>query len=192
MIEILLSLVLAIGLANKPKRRRKYRRYLRGNVNHELNLGTLAAATLVGSLLGGTLEEKAWVSSMSATWSLSGFTEGTDIGPITVGVAHSDYSDAEIEAWLENSNSWKTGDKIAQEVSRRKCRIVGTFGTEAGSSASDINRLQDGRKIRTKLGWMLTTGQTIKIWAFNEGSQPLATTDPDLDVQGHVNIWPSG
>ncbi len=188
---IVLSVIGLLALAKHGKRRRKYRRYLRGNVNHELNLGTLASATLVGSVLGGVLEERAWVSSIKATWSLSGFTEGTDIGPITVGVAHSDYSDAEVEAWYENSNSWKSGDKIAQEVARRKCRIVGTFGTEAGSSASDVNRLQDGRSITTKLGWMLTTGQSIKIWAFNEGSVAVGTTDPDLDVSGHVNIWPS-
>ncbi len=192
MLEILAILVVAGCMLAKHTPKRKYRRYLRGNVDHQLDLGTLAANTLVGSLLTGVVEEKAWVSSMIALWALTQFTEGSDIGPITVGVAHSDYTDAEVEEFIENAGSWSQGNKVAQEVARRKIKIVGVFSTEAGSSASDVNVLADGRLIRTKLNWMLTTGQTIRIWAFNEGSNPIGTTTPDLDVKGHVNIWPSG
>jgi len=110
-------------------------------------------------------------------------------GPIVVGVAHSDYSDSEVEAWFENTGSWEQGDKIQQEVARRKIRLVGVFDTP--ESASHVLVLNDGKPIRTKCGWMLTTGQTLKVWAYNAGTSALSNTVPIVEQSGHANLWPA-
>ncbi len=188
-IEILLTLLILLGLA-KRKGRGKYRRYIRGAIQHDLDLGTLGANVLTSENLSSTITEQSWLSSVKATWSLSDFTNAVGDGPILVGVAHSDYSSAEIEAWVENTGSWDFGNKIQQEIGRRKIRQVGSFLSSVADSQG-IAVLNEGRPITTKCGWLLQTGQTVKIWAYNQGDSALATTDPDLSVVGHANLWPN-
>ncbi len=154
-----------------------------------MDLGTLAAKTLISVTLGGSVEERTLITSIVNTWSLADFTNAIGDGPIAVGVAHSDYSDAEIEAVLELTGTWKEGDLTAQEIGRRKVRRVGSFQSSVADSQG-IAVLNDGKPIKTKLNWILTTGKSLKIWAYNEGDSALATTDPDLTVIGHVNLFP--
>lgn len=177
-------------MAKKPAKRRQFRRYIRGSVDHKLQLGTLAPQTLVGSSIADVVTEKAFLSSLRASWSLDNFTPGANIGPILVGIAHSDYSDAEVEEWLESTTNWNQGDKVAQEQGRRKARIVGQFEISPTGAASWV-ALNDGRQTTTKAKWQLITGQTVKIWAYNAGSAAVATTDPQVRVQGHANLWPN-
>ncbi len=168
---------------------KKYRKYLAGTIETSLSLGTLAGGVLVSQVVADTVEEKAWISSVKASWSLENFTPGADIGPIVVGIAHSDYSDAEIEAWLENQGSWSEGDLIAsREVGKRLCRRAGTMPSAA--TAAEIAVLADGRQITTKAKWTLTTGDTVKLWAYNAGGNAVATTVPILNIQGKANLWP--
>ncbi len=173
----------------KRKPKRKFRKYLRGQIEHNAGLGTLAAKTLVGANIGDTVTEKAWISSVKASWSLNQWTPGPDDGPILVGVAHSDYSDAEIEEWIENTSSWEAHDLVQQEVAKRKIREVGTFPTPADANEALV--LNNGKPIWTKCGWMLGTGQTVKIWAYNKGASALGTTEPNLGVSGFANLWPA-
>ncbi len=188
MIEILLVVLFLIGLAKRPKK--SFRAYLRGNIQQTLALSTLAANTLISVNVSGNVTEPAWCSSVRLTWSLAQFTQGVDEGPVTVGVAHSDYTSAEIEQTIENSGSWEQGDLIAKEQSSRKIRIVGTF-SQFSESESGALVLNDGKPITTKCGWKLSESQTVKFWAYNEGAQAL-TTGSDLSVLGHANLWPSG
>ncbi len=187
--EILLTLLAALALAKRTPKR-KYRRYIRGAIQHDLDLGTLGANVLTSENLSSTITEQSWLSSVKATWALSDFTNAVGDGPILVGVAHSDYSSAEIEAWVENTGSWDFGNKIQQEIGRRKIRQVGSFLSSVADSQG-IAVLNDGKPITTKCGWLLQTGQTVKIWAYNSGDSALATTDPDLTVVGHANLWPN-
>ncbi len=176
----------------KRGRRRKFRRYLRGQVDEDGDVGTLAGETLVGFTLIDVVEEKAWLSSVKLIWALDNVTAATNnAGPLVVGVCHSDYTAAEIEAWMEATNSWKQGDKVAQEKARRFIRRVGIFPGADSGSPEIAHVLNDGRPIHTKCGWMLTTGQTLKIWAYNAGTGAYATTAPVLHVQGHCNLWPA-
>ncbi len=165
-----------------------FRRYLRGQFNDAVSLGTLAGGVLISDVLSDTVTEKAYCSSARATWTMDNYTKANNDGPILVGWAHSDYTDSEIEAWVENQGSWEETDQIGQEVGRRKCRLVGAF--DAPIDPASTARLNDGKPITTKLGWMLTTGQTLRQWAYNSGSSALATTDPTVRVQGHANLWP--
>ncbi len=177
-----------MGVAKNPRRKRKFRRYLKGQADEVLNLGTLAASTLVGALFDESVVDRTFVSSLRATHSLDNFTPTITRGPILVGVAHGDYTDAEIEEWIENTGSWNEGNLVQQEVAKRRIRRIGIFDTP--DAAVDSVVLNDGRPITTKLGWILLEAQTLRQWAYNLGTGALATTDPAYRVQGHVNLWP--
>ncbi len=164
-------------------------RYIKGNVNELLNIGTLAAATVVAGIFDNVVDERTLVSSIVATWTVADWTPIADVGPLVVGVAHSDYSAAEILAVVQQTASWTSGDKVAQELNRRQIRIVGTVAKGEGS-AIEMDQLNEGRPIKTKLNWMINTGQSLQLFAFNTGSAAFSTTDPDLRVDGHANLWP--
>ncbi len=168
--------------------RRKYRRYLRGAIDHNLSLGTLGANTVIGSQVSDTVDDTTWISSVRATWSLDDLTPAADDGPILCGIAQGPYTDAQVEEWIENLNSWKAGSPVSQEIARRRIRQVGTF--EGADTATLAQVLNDGKMITTKAGWMMAPGETIRIWAYNTGGSALATTDPNMRVQGHANLWP--
>ncbi len=149
---------------------------------------TLAANTLVGASFDEVVEERTFISSIVATYSLRELTAAAGVGPFLVVIAHGDYTDAEIEAVIETTGSWDEGDLVQQEVASRRIRKIGIFESPIGSTA--FIALNDGKPIRTKLGWILNQGITLKLCAYNMGSAPVATTVPIIDMQGHANLWP--
>ncbi len=182
-----LILILLPIFAAKRRGSGRRRRYLRGNVEESLALSTLANNTLVLATFSGAVIERTLVSSIVGTWSLKDLTEVVSDGPVIVGLAHSDYTAAEIEAVIENTGSWSEGDLVAQEIAKRKIRIVGTFEELGGDISTAV--LNDGVPIKTKLNWILTTGQTLDMWAYNAGSGGLTGT-AQLHCFGHANLWP--
>ncbi len=186
MIELLLLSI--IILLAKRRRGRRYRRYIRGNIDEKMSLGTLAGNTLVAQAFAESVEEKTFVSSIDVAWALLGLNPAVGDGPIVVGVSHSDYTAAEIEGFIENTGSWSEGDMITQrEIGRRLIKIVGIFHNDTATTTEVLN---DGRKLRTKLNWVLTTGDTLDLWAYNSGSSALDTTVAQLHINGHANLWP--
>lgn len=177
-------------MAKHPKsRRRRFKRYLRGSVDQQLPLGTLASKALLAQIFDDVVVDTTWISSMRATWSMNNWTPLATAGPILVGYAHSDYTGAEIEEFLENTGAWDQGDLVNQEIAKRKIRIVGAFNTdEAGVTQNYV--LNDGKPITTKCGWILTEGQSLDMWAYNMGAISLATTDPVVRCWGYANLWP--
>ncbi len=165
-------------------------RYVRGNVDEDLPLLTLAAKTLLGVSFDESVREQARITSMIAAWTLTDWTAGAGDGPIIVGVAHSDYTDAEIEAVLEATGSWDIGDKVAQEVASRLVRIVGTFRSAPAGTFEQVT-LNQGRPIKTKLNWKFATGNSLKVFAYNAGIAALATGSI-VNVNGHANIFYDG
>ncbi len=193
MLEILV--VIAVGaaimvaLAKRGRGRRRMGKYLRGNIDENLSVGTLTAGTLISAVFDETVNERTLVSSIVASWTLSNMTPGEGIGPLVVGVAHSDYTDAEIEAYIENTGSWNEGSLVeSREVGKRLVRRVGQFPIPPDASGGVV--LNDGKPIKTKLNWIMTQGQTLRYWAYNQGTAAFATTDPDVRLQGHANLWP--
>ncbi len=186
---IYITLIAMLAMAKRRGgRKRAFRKYLRGSVDEGMDLGTLAAVDAISQIFGDTVNERSFVSSVVLRWSIRNFTKGANIGPILVGVAHSDYTAGEIEEWIENQDSWDEGNLVQQEVAKRKIRMVGTFDATVDASASLV--LNDGKPIRTKCGWILLQGQSLQLWAFNQGSAALATTDPKVQCFGHANLWP--
>ncbi len=171
---------------NNPSRRKRGR-YIRGRIDEGLALGTLAAKTLVVDTWDDTVTERSLVSSIVAAWSLDELTSNQ--GPIMVGVAHSDYTAAEIEEVIENAGSWTEGDKISQERAKRLVRTIGIFAGEDTQAGAADWTLNDGKPIKTKLNWILNVGQTLDMWAYNMSADALTTTVPILQAQGHANLW---
>ncbi len=163
-------------------------KYLRGAVDEQLTLTTLASKTVVGVIFDSVVNERTLVSSVVAQYSLTNFTKSTGDGPILIGLAHSDYSDSEIEEYLENTGTWNEGNLVSKEISARKIRRVGVFDNPLDEASAIV--LNDGKAIKTKMNWILLQGQSLKVWAYNLGSSPLATTAPVVDVTGHANLWP--
>ncbi len=69
-------------------------------VQEEMDIGGLAADTALRQDLSTMLQE-AWIMSTDLTWSISGMAKG--IGPITVGVSHSDLTPTQIKEALDAS-----------------------------------------------------------------------------------------
>ncbi len=185
---VAIAAILVIVGATKGQRRANFSKYIDGVIDDRVTAATLAPNTLVGLNVTKVTIDTCRISSIRATWSLLNFTPVNN-SMVVVGVAHSDYTDAEVEGWLESAGSWDRGNTTAREVRSRMCRIVGTFRIGATGSAADVAVLNDGRPIKTKLNWLLTEGQTIKLWVFNGGAAAYATTVPVLEVQGKANLW---
>ncbi len=162
-------------------------RYIRGGVDEVLSLGTLAGLTLVATPFDEVVRERTLISSLVATYAMSDMTLGASIGPIMVGIAHSDYTDAEIEEVIEMTDSWDEGNLVEQELSKRKIRRIGIFDLDGSGSDTVLN---DGKPVKTKLNWILNSAQSLRLWAYNMGANALATTVPVVRIQGHANLWP--
>ncbi len=161
--------------------------YIKGQINETLDLGTLAADTLVSDTWDESVLETSIITSIEATWTLNQLTGPQ--GPILFGVAHSDYTDAEIEQVLENAGSWDQGNKVQQEVAKRLVRVIGSFAsTEQASAPQDVN-FNDGKPVKTKLNWKLQTGDTLKMWAYNISAASLASTAPIMRANGFAHLF---
>ncbi len=155
-----------------------------------MNLGTLGPVDVISAINDDVVTEQTFLTSIQGIYSLDEFTPSAGMGPILVGVAHSDYSATEIEAWVENTGSWEEGDLVqTREIGRRLIRKVGVF--ENPTAVGEALVLNDGKPIKTKCNWRLATGQSIQFWAYNMGSVALAATDPQVKMEGHANLWPN-
>ncbi len=180
--------ILLMARRDRSEHRRRFTRYIRGNIDLTFSLGALAGADVLVQAVQDSVEERAWLSSIVGTYTMKDLTITPDAGPLHLGVAHSDYTDAEIEEWIELTTGWAEGDQVSREIAKRKIRRIGSW--EASGQALATQVLNDGRPITTKCKWMLTTGQNIKFWVYNSGTAALTTTAPDVTVQGHANLWP--
>ncbi len=147
---------------------------------------TLAAKSLV-SQSTETVVDTARISSVKCSYGITGFTPGDGIGPFLFGVAHSDYTNGEIEGYIEQLGSWDLGDMGTKEVKSRRVKVIGAIGQQAaGVNAIVFN---DGRLKKDKLNWMLTETDGLDFWVYNMGDNPVATTVPQFVVFGTASIW---
>ncbi len=138
----------------------------RAAIAESLPLLTLASLDVLGETIVGVVDKPTRVMSVDCLFALNGMTALE--GPVDVGLAHSDYTDAEIEECLEAVGSWSSDDKVANERSNRLVRRVGQLDAEH-------DELNDGEPVRVRLNWGLASGSTIRYWARNVGSAALTT-----------------
>lgn len=177
----------------KGKPRRKFRRYIKGNIDDTQTISALAANTGLKFGVSGAVTEKAWISSVKIFHSMTNYSPRANVGPIQVWIAHSDYTLSEIEEYIEasGSDSWSEGDLRTREIMRRKIKMVGQYAPTSTSVLEDTHVLNEGRPLTTKLGWMLQTGQKVAFVWYNAGSQAVSVTTPLMQLVGHANLWPA-
>ncbi len=164
-------------------------RYIRGNLDEVFPLAALGTKDVITLAVGGVVNERTYISSIVAKWGMASMTPLADAGPVVFGVAHPDYTSAEIEAWIEDSGSWDEGNLIAQEIANRKIRQIGVFETPDGPADAVV--FNDGRAKKTKLGWTVLQGTGLLMWAYNTGTAALSgATGTDVTCTGHANLWP--
>jgi len=150
-------------------------RYISGRVDEDVVLGALGTKTGVVSVFDETVNERTRVSSIDVIISAEGLTAGE---PVEVGVAHSDYSLAEIEEYLENTGSWNEGNLVSQrEIGKRLVRSMAVVTAE-----------EDSKPVKAKLNWILNQGQTLDLWAYNPSVGSLSTGGT-IHMVGKVNLW---
>ncbi len=147
-----------------------------------LALGALTTKNVVKADFGQVLDQEVWAISADCIPIMR--EHAVNEGPITIGLAHGDYTDAEIEEWYEDQASWLQGDKIAQERARRKIRVITTF-----QGLSELETVNDGNPVRVNLKFKLQDGETLSLWAYNEDGNTL-TTGTIIDLKGRVYLRP--
>ncbi len=156
--------------------KRRYKGFRKLKFQNAVPLGTLAADDVVSSAISQVLTEERRILSMETTVSLQDLTSGD--GPVVVGIAHSDYDNAEIEECLESFAAWDEGDLVAQEQSKRLVRTIGIV--------SELEpTLNEGRPVKIRLNWRIASGDSFRLWIMNRGGAP--TTGALVKFDGHFN-----
>lgn len=143
----------------------------------ELSLATLADKTALVVQILNAVEDPYYMISADTLIAIEGLTVGD--GPLIVGLAHGDYSVAEIKEAIENKNMF-TSDQIAIEQGRRKVRETGILIANASEFV-----MNDGKSVRTKLKFRLEVGQVLNAFVYNDSGSPL-TTGAEFQLHGKV------
>ncbi len=161
----------------------KKRNYEDIEVDKTLALGTLASGqSSEVNLTSDTASENFITTRVELAWAIRDLTPGE--GPLQVGVAKSDYTTTEIDAFLENASGFTRGNLIQQEISRRQVRAIGVF---PGELAHEV--LNDGKEIKTRLNWRILEDSTLAAFIYNNSGASL-TTGAVLEVRGRIKgFW---
>ncbi len=154
-------------LAARKRRRRRGGRLVALPFNTQLALSTLGDETIVEVDLTTVLAEDFFAISCDLAVSVDGNT--TTENPLEFGVAHGDYTVAELKEYV-NANLTDPSDKIAQEHSRRLVRRFGTF------SATDVNwSPNNGMEKRIPLRFSIGDGKSLIGWCMNHSGAGMNT-----------------
>ncbi len=148
------------------------------NVNEVITLGALASGVVI-STETDVFEREFWAVSTDINWTMKAHTAGE--GPIEVGVAHGDYTVAELKENLDLTGMEDPGDLVAKEQGRR---LVCRSATFIGDAA--LETLNDGLPIRTRLQFpQVGSAPQIAFWAQNLDTDPL-TTGSLISARGKI------
>ena len=167
----------------RARRRRKFN-LRKVRVNTRINIGALAADDVIVSAITAASTNPYRLMSCDISYSLVDLGATADDGQ-EIGLAHSDYSAAEVEECIESTAGIDIGDKIAIERADRLVRTLGQLHDSTGTGAGlDFN---NGLPMKTKLNWAIGIGDQLNIYVRN-GSSVVYTTGAGLNVIGHVWI----
>ncbi len=179
-------LLLAARRKGGRGRRISSQNYRKVLIQKDLSLTTLASKKPFSTALIDAATDKVKVSSVmvNMVWDDMTGLAGTanEDGPLLVGVAHSGYTNDQIEEFIEGSTSMDFANKLAAERSRRLIRLVGTLSAMQNSVPAN------GGFKKVKLNWTLGEGEKVNFFAYNTGGSAL-TTGSQLIASGHANVW---
>ncbi len=169
-------------MARKGSKRRFNLRKVRVSTNG--TIGALAAFDVVkGTVLAASTNPYRIVSTELA-YSTVDLGATIDDGQ-EVGVAHGDYTAAEIEECLESQAAVDIADLLEQEKTNRLVRSIGFAQGTGGASSDQSASINNGRPVKTKLNWKVGIGDTFDAWVRN-GSDTIYTSGATLSIIGHV------
>ncbi len=175
-----------LTMARKGHGRKRRRFNLRRvRLQAELAVGALAADDVVSGAITQAGVGTMRFMSIKANWSILDLGSSTDDN-FQFGVAHSDYTAAEIEECLEAQGAIDVGDKVAQEQSNRLVRSIGVLTQSGLTAALGGIQFNDGRPVKTKLNWLMSIGDTLVVWVRN-GSANVYTTNALITTIG--DLW---
>ncbi len=152
-------------LTSKRKRNVKFS-VIKFDFNRTLT--TLADGALTSiNLLTSSVNRECYVISVDTYWTIKGLAAGE--GPLEVGYAHSDLSVTEISEAL-SAEPGSPGEIIEREQASRPVRFAGMF---SGIGTNEV--LNNGKAIRTKLGFTLDDAQNVLMYVANLAGQTLTT-----------------
>ncbi len=155
-------------------------------LNSTLELGTLAANDAIAIALVATSDSEYRMRSVKLTWLYSNIPNLD--GGVMVGLAAPGLTAAQIEEYLEATNSIDRLNILANEQAGRKVRVIGSFGSGPGNTSSaDEEYLNGGRPITTKLNWFVPIGGQVTMWAYNQSTGNL-TDLGEIVALGSTNI----
>ncbi len=167
-------------MAKKSQRRFNLRKV---RIAASTAVGALAAGDVISGAMTAVSANKYRVTSIKASYAIADKAVIDDTQQF--GIAHSDYTAAEIEECLEATASIDVGDKIAQERANRLVREIGTMVDYGESTDGGFN---DGRPVKTKLNWTIGIGDTLVLYVRN-GSGTVYTTGSTIVAKGE--LWVS-
>ncbi len=170
-------------MAKKRRSRRFNLRRVR--IQSSITVGALASAALVASSVTNNASDKLRFISLVASFGISNRGAVVD-DAYSFGLAHSDYTAAEIEECIEAGGSIDLGDKIAAEQANRLVREIGTINAISGTSAAAGIPWNDGKPVKIKLNWLMAAGDSLKLWVRNN-SGTVYTTGANLSIAG--SLW---
>lgn len=169
-----------------PRKRKFNLRKVR--VEAGLAIGALAASDVVSSALTAVSANRYRVTSIKASYTITDLAAVID-DAFQFGIAHSDYTAAEIEECIEATAAIDIGDKIAQERANRLVREIGTIGSAGLDSALGGVTYNEGRPVKTKLNWLIGIGDTLVLYVRN-GSGTVYSTGSTLKAKGELWVTP--
>ncbi len=146
---------------------RKSSKFFAYPIEVDVTLSTLGAGVVTSGAMTALGVTKAYCISADVTWSIDGLTE--DEGPLRVGLFNGNLSNTEVSEKLD-ARPTSQSDIIAMERSRRPVRPAGKF---AGNETNEV--LNEGKSIRTKLGFIIDEGVELEAYVRNDGSGALTT-----------------
>ncbi len=183
MLEYIILLFLALSILGAARKRRRFN-LRRVRINGTSGAGALAALDVATNVVSAAVTNTMRFISLDAVYSLTDLGAAID-DAFEFGVAHSDYSAAEIEEALEASGSMDLGDKVAMEQANRLVRTIGTI-SPAGTPAGGGKMFNDGKPVKTRLNWLMAIGDTLNVWIRN-GSGVVWTSGAGISILG--NLW---
>ncbi len=169
-------------MAKKTGRARKFN-LRKVRISSEVAVGALATLDVATLAITNAVKNQMRLMSLNCSYTWVDIQQITDDG-LEFGVAHGAYTSAQVEECLEAFGAIDKGDKLVQEKSNRLVRSIGTFAAITTAVGGGV-AFNDGRKIKTKLNWLMIEGDTLNLWVRNL-SGVIYVTGSTLNASGEL------